>query len=78
MGEKKRETERERERDEESMRRGEEKKRAKTERNSNFFGVVKKYLIGKEMGKKGVIKVQNLYFISMSRLIRKYILSFNP
>ena len=70
--------EKERERDEESMRRGKERKRAKRDRNSNIFGVVRKYLIGEEMGKKGVIKVQNPYFISINRLIRKYILSFHP
>ena len=34
------------------MRIGKERKR-----NSNIFGVVIKYLIGEEMGKKGVIKV---------------------
>ena len=58
------------------MRRGKERKRAKRNRNSNIFGVVKKYLIGEEMGKKEV-KVQNPYFISINRLIRKYILSFH-
>ena len=55
----------ERERDKESMRRGKDRKRAKMERNSNIFGVEKKHLIGEEMGKKGVIKVQNPYFISI-------------
>ena len=36
------------------MRIGKERKRAKKERNSNISGVVRKYLIGEEMGKKGV------------------------
>ena len=72
------ELERERERDEEGMRIEKERKRAKRDRNSNIFGVVKKYLIGEEMGKKGVIKVQNPYLILRNRLIRKYILSFHP
>ena len=31
---------------------GKERKRAKTDRNFNIFGVVRKYLIGEEMGKK--------------------------
>ena len=70
-------SERERERQGEYENR-EGKKRAMRDRNSNIFGVVRKYLIGEEMGKKGVKKVQNPYFISMNRLIRKYILSFNP
>ena len=43
-----------RERDEESMRIGMERKRAKRDRNSDIFGVVRKYLIGEETGKKGV------------------------
>ena len=60
------------------MRIGKEMKRAKRDRNSNIFGVVRKYPIGEEMRKKGVIKVQNPYFISKTRLIRKYILSSNP
>ena len=34
------------------MRRGKERKKAKRDRNSNIFGVVRKYLIGKEMGSK--------------------------
>ena len=55
-----------------------ERKRAKRNRNSNIFGVVRKYLIGEEMGKKGAIKPQNAYFISINRLIRKYNLSFHP
>ena len=67
-----------RERDEESMRIGKERKRAKRDRNSTIFGVVRKYLIGEEMGKKGIRKVQNPYFISINRMIRKYILSFHP
>ena len=54
------------------------KERAKRDRNSYIFGVVRKYLMGKESGKKGVIKIQNPYFISINRLIRKYILSFHP
>ena len=87
MGERKRETVKERERerggnerekDEESMRIGKERNRAKRDRNSNIFGVVRKYLIREEMGKKGVIKVQNPYFILINRLIRKFILSFHP
>ena len=45
------------------MRIGKERKRAKRDRNSNIFGVAKKFLIGEKMGKKGVIKVQNTYFI---------------
>ena len=61
------------------MRIGKVRKRAKMDRNSiNIFGVVRKYLIGEEMGKKVVIKVQNPYLISINRLIRKYILSFHP
>ena len=60
------------------MRIGKERKRAKRDRNSNIFGVERKYLIGEEMGKKGFIKVHNLYFISINILIRKYILSFHP
>ena len=58
MGERKRETERlkEKERDEDSMKRGKERKRAKRDRNTYIFGVVRKYLIGEEMEKKGVIK----------------------
>ena len=59
------------------MRRGKERKRAKRDRNS-IFGGVWKYLIGEEMEKKGGIKVQNPYFISINRLIRKYILYFHP
>ena len=47
---------------------GKERKRAKRDRESNIFGVVRKYLIGEEMGKKGVMKVQNPYFISINRL----------
>ena len=43
---------RERERDEESMRIGKERKRAKRDRNSNIFGVVRNSTIGKEMRKK--------------------------
>ena len=35
------------------MRRGKERKRAKKERNSNIFGVVKKYLIREEWERKG-------------------------
>ena len=31
---------------------GKERERAKRDRNSNIFGVVRKYLIGQEMGKK--------------------------
>ena len=31
---------------------GQKRKRAKTERNSNIFGVLRKYLIWEEMGKK--------------------------
>ena len=58
-----------RERDEESMRIGKERKRAKRDRNSDNFGVVRKYLIGKEMGKKWVIKVQNSYFIQIDKEI---------
>ena len=42
---------------------GKERKRAKRDRNSNIFRVVRKYLIGEEMAKNGVIKVQNPYFI---------------
>ena len=38
---------------EESMRIGKERKRAKRDRNSKIFGVVRKYRIGEEMGKKG-------------------------
>ena len=45
--------------------------------DSNILGVVRKYLIWEEMGKKGVIKVQNPYFISKNRLIRKYNLFFH-
>ena len=45
------------------MRIGKERKRARRDRNANIFGVVKKYLIGEEMGKNGVIKVQNPYII---------------
>ena len=67
-----------RERGKESMRIGKERKKAKRDRNSNMFGVVRKYFNGEEMGKKGVIKVQNPYFISINRLIWKYILSFHP
>ena len=52
---------------------GKEKKRAKRDRNFSIFGVVRKYLIREEMGKKGVIKVQNPYFNSINILIRKYI-----
>ena len=70
--------EREGEKDEESMRIGKERKTAKRDRTSNIFGDVRKYLIGEEMGKKRVIKVQTPYFISINRLIRKYILSFHP
>ena len=40
------------ERERESMRIGKEKKRAKRDRNSNIFGVLRKYLIWEEMGKK--------------------------
>ena len=61
------------------MRIGKERKRAKRDRSSNIFWVVRKYLIGEEIGNKGVIKVQNPYFISIYRLIRKskYTLSFH-
>ena len=69
---------REKWRDEECMRIGKERIIAKRDRNSNIFGVVRKYLIGEEMGKKGVIKVWNPYFISINILIRKFILSFHP
>ena len=66
----KRERQREREREKDEERRTE---------TLIFLGwVARKYLIGEEMGKKGVIKVQNPYFISINRLIRKYILSFHP
>ena len=57
------------------MRIGKERKRAKRDRNSNIFGVIRKYLIGEEIGKKGVIKVQNPYFVSINRLIRRNISS---
>ena len=60
------------------MRIGKERKRARRDRNSDIFGVVRKYLIGKEMEKKGVIKFQNPYFISINILIWKYIFSFHP
>ena len=60
------------------MRIGKEKKRAKRDRNSDIFGVVRKYLVGELMGKEGVIKVRNPYFISINRLVRKYILSSHP
>ena len=35
------------------MRIGKERKSARRDRNSNIFGVVRKYLIGEEMEKKG-------------------------
>ena len=81
MAKGKRGTEKERERrgserEEEGMRRGKERKRAN--KTSNVIGIVRKYLIGEEMGKKGFIKVQNPYFISINRMIRKYILSSHP
>ena len=40
------------------MRIGKERKRAERGRNSYIFGVVRKYLIGEEMGKKRVIKAR--------------------
>ena len=56
--ERERERERERrgsERDEESMRIGKERKRAKRDRSSHIFGVLKKYLIalGRKWERKG-------------------------
>ena len=36
------------------MRIGKERKRAKRDRNSYMFGIVRKYLIREEMGKKGM------------------------
>ena len=66
-GEKRERERRGRERDKESMWRGKERNRAKRDRNSNIIGVVKKYFIGEEMGKKGVIKVQNPYSILTNR-----------
>ena len=35
------------------MRIGKERKRAKRDRNCNIFGVVRKYIIREEIGKKG-------------------------
>ena len=66
------------------MRIRKERKRAKRERDSNIFGVVRKYIIGEEIGKKRGVgeedprsqKVPESYFISINRLIRKYFLSF--